>query len=195
MSAADGTSSSDGDDEFEDLSEFMDPLKSNSGSFYVHKVDVALAPPGQWRKYESLAAFIKPADKDLFSLTRRSELCINRRRQQVEVVDLTDLRNFYKLVWAFVMDEKKHVVLARVNRDEIMPWQFVKHYGKEVNFDESLRQLSDWSQFERIFPEWPFPSCANMDEELEGDRWYSIVSPTYGYGRIYPEISVKKTSR
>lgn len=194
MSAVDSASFSDGEDEFEDLSEFMDPLKSSSGSFFVHKVDVALAPPGQLRKYESLAALIKLSDEDLFSHTRRSELCINRRRRQVEVVDLTDIRNFYKLVWDFVMDEKKHMMLARVNRGEITPWQFVKHYGKETHFDESLRQLTDWSQFERIFPEWPFPSCMDMGGELGGDRWYSIVSPTYGRGRIYPEISVKKMS-
>ncbi|KAF5101675.1 hypothetical protein D0Z00_000749 [Geotrichum galactomycetum] len=194
MSVVDSPSFSDGEDEFEDLSEFMDPLKSSSGSFFVHKVDVALAPPGQVRKYESLAALIKPSDQELFSFTRRSELCINRRRQQVEVVDLTDLKNFYKLVWAFVMDEKRHMVSGRVNRGEITPWQFVKHYGKEAHFDESLRQLADWSQFERIFPEWPFPSCPEMGVDLGGERWYSIVSPTYGHGRIYPEISVKKTS-
>lgn len=191
MSVVDGTS--DGEDEFEDLSEFMDPLKSSSGSFFVHKVDIGLTPPGQSRKYESLAALIKPCDSEFMPtfVTQRTELCINRRRQQVEVVEVTDLRNFYKLVWDFIMDEKKHILLARISREEITPWQFVKHYGKETHFDETLRQLTDWSLFERIFPEWPFPSCAEMGPELGGDRWYSIVSPTYGRGRIYPEITMK----
>lgn len=193
MSVVDSAISSDGEDEFEDLSEFMDPLKSSSGSFFVHKVDVVLAPPGQSRKYESLAALIRPSDSEFMPtfFTQRTELCINRRKQQVEVVEATDLKNFYKLVWAFVMDEKKHVLLARISRGEITPWQFVKHYGKEAHFDETLRQLTDWSQFERIFPEWAFPSCAEMGHELGGDRWYSIVSPTYGRGRIYPEITLK----
>lgn len=179
-------SSVESDDDYGDLSEFFDPLKANRGCFEVFRVDLAIVKAtGEKHQYSSLADFLRPA-----GLTGAAgsvvNLCINSDGTTI-CVEKTVVERFHRLVWDFVNYPDVDTLLSRIREHKITPYKLVQMFGRHTSFRPELK-LASWAQFERVFPDWSYPSFDTGSLTSSTATWYYATHPDYGHGRVYPRM-------
>lgn len=180
-------SSVESDEYYGDLSEFFDPLKANRGCFEVFKVDLAIVKAtGEKNQYSSLAEFLRPAG---LAGTAGSvvNLCVNPNGTTI-CVEKTVVERFHKLVWDFVNYPNIDTLLSRIREHKITPYKLVQMFGRQTSFKPELKTVT-WAQFERVFPDWSYPSFDTGSLTSSTATWYYATHPNYGHGRVYPRMN------
>ena len=169
------------EEEHEDLSQFVDPLRCNHGSFLIYKLDFLLNHEHK-PMFVSIVEFLRRNDSGTPS--RTFELCVTPSGKIINV-EQSVIDGFYRMVWAFVNDPQARVCLEKIHKNEITPYQLASRYGQQLCFRNGLKNAT-WRHFERVLPDWPFPM---IEESRIVQKWFYTIPSTYGQGKAYSKLS------